>query len=280
MRRVRVGRVGERAHLAEEVELEELCAQLDHLPIGRGQGLDVDGVRLRRVDVQDDADALALGQRNEARKHRVQLNCRDVVFANRCVAADPSDAAAPHDRGRAAAGLHAGPAGVDGALDRGRAVLVGGLGQRLAEGELDDDILGEGVGVGQDGDERWREVDEAALEGRQEGHLGGGGGRLGHGETVLVHGRMRIRITCVRSMILSLQLGMSSQAKPDRTRFQSHPRYIFGHVHFVQIFQIHILQLCYVGTCSTFTSSFGGPLLENLVCRESFMQAQSERLDL
>ncbi|KAJ8107457.1 hypothetical protein OPT61_g8853 [Boeremia exigua] len=169
-----------------EVELEELGVQLDHLPVDGGQRLDVDGVRLRGVEVQLDADLLALAQPDQAREGGVDLDGGDVLLAGGGAVAQPIPV---HDGGQPALALHARPAHEQRLLRGGIARVRGARRRRLAVQELDDDVLGnlqrmcqrarramaEGayrIGIHKHRDQRRGQVDEAVLQRRLQRDLG------------------------------------------------------------------------------------------------------------
>ena len=57
----REGRIRKSANLRQEVHLEEAGMELNDVPIGRGEGLNVDGMSLRRIDVEVDGHLQAIG---------------------------------------------------------------------------------------------------------------------------------------------------------------------------------------------------------------------------
>ena len=65
--RTRECRIRKSTNLGQEVHLEEASMQLDNVPIGRGEGLNVDGMRLRRIDVEVDGHLQAIGDTQDSR---------------------------------------------------------------------------------------------------------------------------------------------------------------------------------------------------------------------
>jgi hypothetical protein len=79
--RVRTGEGGIRksTNLGEEVGLEEASMKFDNIPIGRGEGLNVDGMRLWRINVKVDGYPQTIGYAQDSCQSRIQLDRGDVL---------------------------------------------------------------------------------------------------------------------------------------------------------------------------------------------------------
>jgi hypothetical protein len=60
--------------LGKEIELKELSMDLNHLPVCWGQRLDVDGMGLRWVYMEHDANLLPVRNAQQPREYRIHLD--------------------------------------------------------------------------------------------------------------------------------------------------------------------------------------------------------------
>jgi hypothetical protein len=79
--RVRTGEGGIRksTNLGEEVGLEEASVKFDDVPIGRGEGLNVDSMRLWRINMEVDGHPQTIGNAQDSCQGGIQLDSSDIL---------------------------------------------------------------------------------------------------------------------------------------------------------------------------------------------------------
>ena len=122
-------------HLRQEVELQKFRMQLDHLPVCSCQGLDVDGMRLWRIHMQQQSKLLTIVQAKYPCERCIYLELWYVLISSTC------KPVSSHHRRNLCLALHACPSHEGGSRNRGWLVAIAGRGESLPPLKFDDNIL-------------------------------------------------------------------------------------------------------------------------------------------
>ena len=115
--------------------------KLDHLPVVGGERLDVDCLSQNRVEMEDNADYLALIQAQGTRKSAIDLDGRKSLVLPNASTTEAIDSIPTDCRVHDWSARHSCPSHVDGARFSRWLLAIGGR-WRLTINELDGDILG------------------------------------------------------------------------------------------------------------------------------------------